>query len=147
MARATSRVDVFDHFARIDEFVERRSKQALDAAARRAATVFEQQSGSHDFGVEIVPAHGDFNGFSSGIRVRNKLYHVFDHGSLGSRRGRRLKDPRRKETWEVRQRRRRYTAHRHPEALTQADKGVAPLNLTNPARTAGRKTLLAELRR
>jgi len=148
MARVTSRVDIRDHFDKVTELVERKTIKALNAAAQAGLPVAQKQSGSKDFEPQVIPAQGDWNGFSSGIRFRDRLINVYDHGSLGARGGRRLKQSgRRKASWPVVQKHRKYTAHRHPEALVEADKGIKPRNITTPARTAGRRALLDALRR
>lgn len=148
MARVTSRVESRDHFDRVTAAVERKVLNALDRASEAALAEARRQQKDVDFGWEVKHARGDFNGFSSGIRARNRLVNVFDHGSLGARGGRKLVAAgRRKASWTVKQKHRTYEAHRHSEALTDAKKGIKSRNITNPARTAGRRRLLAELRR
>lgn len=143
-----TRVNILDHFDRVDEYVVRKTLVALDKAAAAGLAEAKRKQGDIDFGWEVIQPAGDFNGFSAGIRARNRLVNVFDHGSLGARKGRKLKQAgRRKPSWTVKQKRRTYEAHRHPEALTETDKGINARDVTNPARTAGRRSLLLELRR
>lgn len=148
MARVTSRVDIRDHFDKVTKLVEKKTLRALDEAARVGQQTARKEQKIRDFEPEVIPAAGDWNGFSSGVRFRDRFINVYDHGSLGARGGRKVKQPgRRKETWPVKQKHRTYTAHRHPEALTEADKGIKPLRITTPARTAGRRALLNAIRR
>lgn len=142
MARAVSRVNLRDRFHEIDAEVERRTIRALNKAAEAGLEKAQQQSQPHDFEPQIIRARGDWNGWSSGVRFRNRLVNIFNLGSLGARKGRRLQVDRRKPSWPVTRRRRRYVARRHPEVLSDVSKGVDPLNVTTPARTAGRKALL-----
>lgn len=141
----TSEVRIFDHFARIDAAIEEKTRRALNAAARRGQAVANEKAGNVG-PFDIKPAHPIFQGFASGIRGRNPLWRIFDHGSLGKRR-RGLKRDRRKSSWTVHREVggvghvQEYEAHRQDVS----GKGITPRDISNPARRAGRKELIARL--
>lgn len=136
----TSTVVVHDRGNTINQLLDRKIVRALNAAAVAAANVANEKSGNvGDWAV--VPAHGTFNGYESGIRADSPLWHVFDKGSLGKRTAR-LKQNRRKAEWRVvRRGANPYVAHRRDIQ----GKGVDARHISNPARTAGRKALKAAL--
>lgn len=145
-----SRITLHDYFDRITDAVERKTLDALNAAAvagaaeanRRAAAI----GATHSF--NVIAAAGSFDGYASGIKAGTPLWRVFDKGSLGKRGSTPLKGRnRRKPEWPVRQARRTYVAQRHDEALTSPDKGLSALDISNPARTAGRKALRLRISR
>jgi hypothetical protein len=145
----TSSVNSYDFFDRFTEQIERRTLHALNEAARQGAIVADRQSvGLHSLTWRVILGHGTEDGWASAIKAKHPLWHIYDFGSLGKR-GRTLKgNDRRKDSWTVRKRGiNPYVAHRHPETLTDPDKGIKGRTISNPARTAGRKALIAALRR
>lgn len=140
-------VDVRNEFGKVTESMRRQSLQALAQAAEAGKQTAERQArteaGHQVSTFWVVHPHGDADGFASGIRHKNPLANIYDKGSLGKRTAR-LKNPgRRKQAWPVQRKNANpYTAHRQ-ETLG----GVAPLNIYNQARAAGRRALLAALRR
>lgn len=138
----TSRIRTYDTFPRLTEEITRRTIRALDAAAAAGATVASAAAGPKISTFRIIPAHPIGEGFASGIKANNPLFRIFDHGSLGKR-NKRLKKDIRKESWPVSRRGSDYTAHRRSTDTG----GVAPRNITVPARIAGRRALLASIRR
>lgn len=145
MIRAT--VQLEDHFAVVDETVKRRSLQALENAAQagaREATERARTEAGHTISTfRVVHPRADGSGYVSGIKANNRLLNIFDKGSLGKRTAR-LKNPgRRKPFWDVNRGANPYVAHR---GETEGE-GIAPLRITTRARAAGRRALLAALRR
>lgn len=139
----TSRVSAIDDFGRVIDEVERRSTRALNDAARAAAQTFEERAaGIPGSEITVIPAHGTHNGFAAGIRARGPLWRIFDKGSLGKRTAR-LKRNRRKDSWTVKRGDGEHTADRRDVD----GKGIAARNISNPARTAGRKALIRGIRR
>lgn len=137
MIRST--VNAFPHFGELAAKIERRSIQALEQAAHAGAQAANQQaSGITDFHVTTVDR--DFAGYTVGIRAKNPIWRVFDKGSLGNRVAR-LKRERRKDSWQVTRKGTTYTAHRRSTDTG----GVKARNISNPARTAGRRALLAAI--
>lgn len=140
-----SRVVVHDNrfLERVDERVQQLAKRAVAAAADAAAPVATRQAqGKSTYRTTRVKGTGD--GYEAGIKANNPLARIYDKGSLGKRKGA-LKRDRRKQSWQVTQKRRAYEAHRNPETLTDSSKGVAPLDILAPARRAGRKAMKAAL--
>ena len=141
-----SSVKVFQRFPEITARVEQACREGLDAAAAEAAAV-AQAGASIQLELEEIPAHGDVDGYSAGIKSRRKTANpgrttpiaiFFDKGTLGKRRGR-LKQPgRREDQWPVK-RGAGYTAHRSGDL---EGKGVEAERFFLKARTAGRAKLL-----
>lgn len=144
-----SRVNPFDEgFARMTEQLEARIVDGLDGAAVAAAAA-AQAAASIDLEIEVVPAAGGADGYSSGIRSRKtgrastaRIAPFFDGGTLGKRR-RKLKG-RRKDSWQVHRGGSGYTAHRG--AIT-AEKGISPQRFFVKARKAGRARLIEIIHR
>lgn len=146
-----SKVQVVNNFARVTARVDELALESVAAAAEAAAPVAEAGS-SIDLQLQVVPAQGDLDGYSAGIRSRRKTSNpgqttpialFFDKGTLGKRR-KALKQPgRREESWTVKRRRSSYTAHRG----SPAGKGIAPQGFFGKARAAGRAALLRSLAR
>lgn len=141
----TARINLVEHFDLVDEAVERKSIEALNAAAVAGAAVFNQRTQLPGHEATVIPAHGTGTGYASGIKAKDPLWRIFDKGSLGKRSGELKGRDRRRPEWTVKQRSRTYTARRHEEALTSPDKGVAARQIANAARTAGRKALRIRL--
>lgn len=145
----TSRITVHDYFNRVTEEVERKTLAALNTAAAAGAAEANRRvsvlGDTHKF--NVVAAHGSFDGFASGIKGATPLWRAYDRGSLGKRSAPLKGRNRRKPEWPVHQRHRSYIAHRHEEALTSPDKGLGTLDISNPARTVGRKALRLRISR
>lgn len=146
----TSRVQVHDDFGRISELVDRETIRSLDQAAEAGLQVATSRAhtanGKQVSTFQLIPAHGTADGFASGIRANNPLWRIYDKGTLGKRRGALKGRNRRKDTWAVRPGK----ADREGYEASRGDisgKGIPPADISNPARTAGRKTLIAALRR
>lgn len=144
----TSRVSLHDEgFARLDAEIDRRTIDALNAAAADGARVANERAktknGKQVGMFHVVPAYGSYDGFAAGIKSHNPLWRIFDKGTLGKRRAA-TKRPR-KTSWEVARAEdsQPYEAHRGDID----GKGIDPSHISNAARTAGRKTLLGTLRR
>jgi hypothetical protein len=137
----TSSINVHENFGAVDAAVDEITKRALNAAAAAGSAAAEQQAGNvADW--KAIPAHGTATGFASGIKADTPLWRVYDKGSLGKRTAR-LKQDRRKPEWQVNRGTNPYTARRRSTSTG----GVAGRNISNPARTAGRKALKAALTR
>lgn len=138
----TSSVTIHDGFGELGEMIDRASVAALNEAAAAGRAVAEQHSAGTGTDWAVVPAHGSFNGFVSGLRANNPIWRVFNKGSLGKRTAA-LKEPgRRKDYWTVSRGSNPYTAVRHDVS----GKGVSAKNISNPARTVGRRILIERLR-
>lgn len=138
----TARVNVEDHFAVITEEIELRTIAALNAAAEEAAIVADKQA-NHPKPIAhftVLSARNVGDGYRSGVKA-GPLTRIFDKGSLGKHRGA-LKRARAKPEWEVKRGTNPYTARRHDDL---AGEGIAPRNILNPARKAGRAVLLGRL--
>lgn len=131
-------------FDRFDEMLQRRAREAVSQAARAAAEVANSQAGNVG-GFRPGRLRGTHEGYAAGIAGKRQAV-IFDKGSLGKRRGA-LKRDRRKSQWPVRRQGGQYVATRAPSTLTDQDKGVAPRNILNPARLAGRRILQTLSRR
>lgn len=144
----TSTVKVLDDFGRIDEMIDRKTVAALNDAAHAAAGVAEEkahtESGKEISTFDVIPAHGTGNGFASGIKGRNPLWRIYDKGTLGKRTAALKGRNRRKDTWTVKRAGSEYEARRRSDT---SGKGISARNISNAARTAGRKALTAALRR
>lgn len=140
----TARVTFEDHFDRLDEEIERRVLLALnEGAAVMAEVATGKAEGVTDF--HVLRARRTLSGWAAAVSAANPIWRVFDKGSLGERRVR-LKRDRRKESWPVRpgnSNRAGYEAHRQHTDTG----GVAPRNISGPAKLAGLKALLAALGR
>lgn len=137
----SSTINVHENIGAIDAAIDRITKRALNAAAHAAAAAANQKTGNvADW--TTVPARGTSNGFASGIKADTPIWRVYDKGSLGKRTAK-LKKDRRKPEWQVNRGANPYTAHRRSTTTG----GVAARNISNPARTAGRKALKAALHR
>jgi hypothetical protein len=140
----TSTVKTFDMFPELTVRIEELELHALNEAAKTAAAVAsERATGITEF--HPIPAGRTAEGYASGIRAKNPIWRVFDKGSLAKRTVP-LKRDRRKAEWPVRPGkadRSGYEAHRR----TPISGGVDPKDISNPARRAGRKALIAALRR
>lgn len=137
----TSRIRTFDTFPELTVEIEARTIRALDNAAEVGAAVANAAAGPKISTFSIIRAHPIGEGFASGIKAKNPLYRIFDHGSLGKRNARLKKDTR-SAAWPVSRRGTDYTAHRR-----SLDGGIEPRNISIPARRAGRKALIAAIRR
>lgn len=138
----TARVNVFADFPAITAELEARTVRACDEAAVAGRSVAEAQAeGISD--VLIVATHPTADGFRSGIKFTKHQWLVFDKGSLGKRTARLKRPNSRKESWRVRRGTNPYTAHRRDVT----GKGIAARNISNPARAAGRKALIAGIHR
>lgn len=134
-------IDFEDHFDRLDARIEARVLAALDEGARAMAAKANQQA-QGKFHFSVIPGRRTLSGWAAAISADNKKWRIFDKGSLGERHVR-LKRDRRKEAWKVSRRGSEYTAHR--QHLDTG--GVQPLNISNPAKLAGLKALIAALGR
>lgn len=133
-----STVKVFQDFPRITALIEARTIEACDAAAEAGVAVArERAAGVSD--VEIVPTRPTVNGYASGIKFEKFIWRFFDKGTLGKHVGKLKRN--RRETWTV-NRDNPYVAHRGDIQ----GKGIAPRRISSPARTAGRRALIARLR-
>ena len=137
----TSRIRTFETFPQLTAHVEELTMRALAQAAEAGkAAADERAQGITEFSVVVPRRTAD--GFASGIRARNPIWRVFDKGSLGKRTARLKRPNLRKDSWKVSRRGSTYEAHRGDTA----GEGVAPRTISNPARTAGRRALLAAIR-
>lgn len=147
MIRTT--VKAFNRFPEITARVERASVIALDEAAREAAAV-AQANATLDLEIALIPAHGEIEGYSAGIKSRRQsdvegstttIATFFDGGTLGNR-NKPLKRPR-KTSWTEKKKatEQSYTATRG----NIGGKGIKPQKFFAKARTAGRRKLLATL--
>jgi hypothetical protein len=146
-----SKVQVVNNFAKVTAAVDKLALEAVAAAADAALPVAEAGS-SIDLKLEVVPAQGDIDGYSAGIRSRKYTSNpdqttpialFFDKGTLGKRK-KPLKQPgRREESWQVKRGSSAYTAHRGDVE----GKGLPPEGFFGKARSAGRAALLRTLSR
>lgn len=143
-----SRITIRDNLGHITLLVEEQARAGLNAAAREAAAVI-QQNASFDLELEVLPARPVPGGFASGVESRKRgrdsnvrLAPIFDGGSLGKRR-RKLKSAR-KDSWNVSRGGSDYTAQRHE---ITAEMGVAAQNFFAKGRRAGREALIANFHR
>lgn len=141
MIKAT--VNIENHFDKVTEEIRRRSLQGLADAAREGERVAQRQAGTVTTFFTVHPT-GDADGFHSGIKAKNRLINIFDKGSLGKRTAP-LKHPgRRKSEWPVsRKGANPYVARRGDTT----NEGIEPRNILTLARAAGRRALLAALKR
>jgi hypothetical protein len=136
-----ARVTYEDHFDKFTEQIEQRIMAALNEGAVAMAEVASSRSqGITEF--SPMRARKTLSGYASGASARNPIWRVFDKGSLGNRHVR-LKKDRRKDSWQVTRRGTTYTAHRQSTSTG----GVQARNISNPAKLAGLKTLIAALGR
>lgn len=141
-----SQINVFERFGRITEQVEAAAVDGVNAAVHEAARV-AQDHASIDLDLELIPAHGDVDGYTGGIKSKRTsssgrqtpIARFFDQGTLGKRR-RPTKRPR-KTSWTVNRADTTYTAHRGQIE----GKGIAPEGFFGKARAAGRRALLARI--
>jgi hypothetical protein len=145
-----SSVKVFQRFPEITQRVELAAREGLDEAAAEAAAV-AQAGASINLELEIIGARGDVVGYSAGITSRKQtrtegkttpIAWFFDRGTLGKR-TKALKRPRKNE-WTVNRGGSSYVATRSSDL---EGKGVTAERFFGPARTAGRRKLLARLAR
>jgi len=143
--RAT--VDVRDDFHKVTDAMRHKSIQALEQAAQ-AGHVAAQEAARTEAGKTVssffvVHPTGTHEGFVAGLKAKNRLINIYEKGSLGKRQAA-LKNPgRRKPLWEVKRGTNPYVAHRGDTT----GEGIAPLHILTRARAAGRRALLAALRR
>lgn len=130
-----------DHFDRLDEEIDLRVLAALNEGAAVMAGVANAKAGNVAT-FTPMPARRTLSGWASAVHASNPIWRVFDKGSLGNRHVR-LKKERRKDSWQVTRRGTTYTAHRQSTSTG----GVQPRNISNPAKLAGLKALLAALGR
>lgn len=142
MIRARVSVDK-NRVEKVDEAMQRRAKLAVQRAAAAAVIVANGRYPEGKF--HLTPTRGTHEGYKAGI-LGTSLAHIFDKGSLGRHVGG-LKRDRRKDSWTVRRKGTEYTATRRPEVLTDGARGIPARNIFGPARRAGRKALIAALRR
>ncbi len=135
----SSRIKVHSRFAEITRDVEALAKRAVDAAAREGAATAERVARlglKGKAGMQVVPAHGEVDGFASGFRSdargeRGQPIAVFhDVGTYGSYRGRGT--PRRRS-------RARKVQDVNPETGEQT--GIEALGFFAAGRREGRKAL------
>lgn len=134
MIRAT--VKVFQDFPLVTAEIEYRTLQALNQAAEDGGAVANLQAGNIG-GVKTIPAHTTAEGAVSGIKFDNWLWRIFDKGSLGKHVGKLQRN--RQESWTVTRNGNPYVAYRGDVT----GEGVDPRNISNPARAAGKKALIA----
>lgn len=130
-----------DHFDRLDAEIEHRVLSALNVGAEAMAVV----ASGHATGIttfSVLPARRTLSGWASAVQAKNPIWRVFDKGSLGMRHVQ-LKRNRRKEEWKVTRKGTTYTAHRRSTTTG----GVKARNISNPAKLAGLKALVAALGR
>lgn len=139
----TANVRVTDLTERLFDAMRAKTISGLEAAENVGKTVFDQRA-SGITETNTTGVHTTGTGYASGIRARNAIYRVFDKGSLGKRKVKLKRPNLRKSTWQVRQQRRGYTAHRSDDL---AGKGISPRDITNPARAAGKHALEQAIRR
>lgn len=134
-----------DHFDLLDEIIERRVLEALDAGAEAMVeTANARAEGISTF--SVLAARRTLSGWASAVSAKNKKFRIFDKGSLGQRHVALKGHDRRKESWPVRPgltNRAGYEAHRQHTDTG----GVAARDITNPAKRAGLKALRAALGR
>lgn len=138
-----SHIDLTDRMGEITIELERRTVVALNEAAIEAARVADAAANTPKpiAHFAAVPAVNVGDGYASAVRT-TPLTRIFDHGSLGKRNAR-LKEDRREPEWEVKRGSNPYTAHRGDIE----GKGIAPRNILNAARRAGRRILIDRLAR
>lgn len=117
---------VFTRFPEVTRDVERLAQRATQAAAEEAAQVAKDTGGDRGLtDIEVVPVHGDVNGYSAGIK--GKWYYRFQsQGTLGK--AVRAKRP--------------GTKRSHAPGT-----GITPNRMFEKARAAGRRKLRAVLDR
>ncbi len=125
-------------FDRLEQRLQQDAPRRVFQAASAAASVANDRGGN-TAGFRPGRVRGTHEGFECGIAGKF-ISVIFNKGSLGKRRGA-LKRDRRKESWTVDRRGTEYEAKRNPATLSDASKGVAPRNMLNPARLAGRRIL------
>ena len=142
-----TKVSLDDHFQVVTAAVRRKSLQALEDAAQagaRDATEHARTEAGHTVSTfRVVHPRADGTGYVSGIKANNRLLNIFDKGSLGKRTAPLKQAGRRKPFWQVNRGTNPYTARRGDTA----GEGIAPLNVKTRARAAGRRALIAALRR
>jgi hypothetical protein len=146
-----STVKAWQQFPKITEEVNKLAVIAIDEASKTAAEVAQTNSSRIDLELELVPAHGDIEGYAGGIKSRKRsrwsstpIALFFDKGTLGERKGK-LKQPgRREESWPVTRRGSSYEAHRRE---ISEGKGIPAERFFLKAKRAGRKALLERIRR
>lgn len=137
----------FEKFSEVSADIDALCLAALEEAAAEAAQVAQQQA-SVPLDIEVAPAAGDVDGFSSGIRSNKRgkegarIAPFFDGGTLAGRR-RKLKSNRR-DQWQVNRSGSAYTAHRHP--IVEGE-GIPAEGFFGKARAAGKRKLLARIDR
>jgi serine phosphatase RsbU (regulator of sigma subunit) len=140
--RAT--VTVRDDFAQLHTRVQKLAQRATRAAAEQAAQV-AQANASIDLELELIPAADDPDGVTAGIRSKKtgsrdtRIADFFDEGTLGNRK-KKTKRPGRS-SWTVKRGGSSYTAHRGDTS----GKGIPAERFFAKAKTAGRKTMIAEV--
>lgn len=137
-----ARVSYEDHFDAFEEQIERRVLSGLNEGAIVMAEVANLRSEGIKTTFTPIAARRTLSGWASAVSASNPIWRVFDKGSLGMRHVR-LKKDRRKEDWRVTRRGTTYTAHRRSTSTG----GVEARNISNPAKLAGLKALLAALGR
>lgn len=136
-----STIHTFDTLPHLTEKMLEKTRVALDHAAEAGKEVAEQRAeGISTF--TAIPAHPVAEGLAAGIRGSNPLFRIFDKGSLGKRTARLKRPNLRKESWKVGRKGSAYEAHRRDVE----GKGISARQITNPARTAGRKALIERIR-
>lgn len=135
----TAIVKAFNEVPAITEAVVARTRVGLDEAAKVGAEVATAKAAGISE-VEIVPTQETADGMRSGIRFTDFRWRFFDKGTLGKHRGK-LKRARR-DSWTVRRGTNPYVAQRRDVS----GKGIEPREISNPARAAGRRVLLARIR-
>jgi hypothetical protein len=138
-----STIRTYDTIPHLTARLREQTVAALDAAAEAGKEVADERGqGIHDATFTIVPAHDFGERIIAGVLAKSPLYRIFDKGSLGKRTAALKRPNLRKEKWPVNRRGAAYEAHRGD--IT--GKGVSARQITNPARTAGRRALLERIR-
>jgi len=137
----------FEKFSELNADIDELCVAALNEAAEIAGQV-ATDAASIPLELEVQPAAGDVNGFSSGIRSRKQgkegvlIATFFDSGTLAGR-TRKLKRPRR-DHWTVTRGGSAFSAERHP--IVEGE-GIPAEQFFSKARSAGRRALLARIDR
>lgn len=144
----TATVKGFERWGEVTADIDKLCIEALDEAAHEAAAVADANA-FIPLELEVQPAVGDIEGFSSGIVSRKRgrtepvrIAPFFDQGTLAGR-AKPLKRNRRA-SWTVRRKGSTFTAHRHP--IVPAE-GIEAQHFFSAARSAGRKVLLTVIDR
>lgn len=137
----------FERFNEVSDDIDRLCIAALDEAAAAAASVADANA-FIPLELDVQPAEGTIDGFSSGIRSRKtgkrgiRLAPIYDEGTLSLHHGK-LRQQRRK-SWTVNRKGSTYTANRHKLGPVS---GIEPQRFLPAARAAGKRVLLLTIDR